>query len=283
MKSNNILLFFVVCMAFSACSKNEIETFTGDAAGIYFQNGYQAGLFSSTEVYTDSLDFSFSVASYNATDTILYTRIRTMGKTVNYDRPVKLSVDPSLTTAVEGTHFEVNLDTMKIPAGQSEARFGVKFKRTADMLSKSFVLALKVEDNEYFKVYIKDQTNSNLHTYVGDSISADRFRFVVSEIYTRPSQWNFCDDTYGASYNFFGKWTIAKYKFINHYFGWTVTDWINGGRTGSPVQLGRFATAALKLQKELQRLADAGTPVKDSDGSFMQLGSSYQVDYSAYL
>ena len=43
-----------------------------------------------------------------------------------------------------------------------------------------------------------------------------------------------------------------------------------------------FNYYAVKLRVYLQQMADAGTPVREDDGSFMQLGPGYEVDYSAY-
>jgi hypothetical protein len=38
---------------------------------------------------------------------------------------------------------------------------------------------------------------------------------------------------------------------------------------------------AKELQKELQKMANAGTPVRDEDGHPMQLPSPYSVNYDA--
>ena len=59
--------------------------------------------------------------------------------------------------------------------------------------------------------------------------------------------------------------------------GWTHLDWVNFN-----VPYGTMAYAAKLFRKELQALADAGTPVIDEDGSYMQLMPPYEVDYSAY-
>ena len=42
----------------------------------------------------------------------------------------------------------------------------------------------------------------------------------------------------------------------------------------------RFTYFAIKMRIYLQAMADAGTPVREDDGSFMQLGAGYEVDYS---
>ena len=64
--------------------------------------------------------------------------------------------------------------------------------------------------------------------------------------------------------------------------GWTVNDWSNAGSSGSKVALGKFDFAARVFQKHLQKMADAGTPVLDDDGSYIQLPAKYAVDYSQY-
>jgi hypothetical protein len=42
----------------------------------------------------------------------------------------------------------------------------------------------------------------------------------------------------------------------------------------------RFTYFAIKMRIYLQGMADAGTPVTEADGSFMQLGPGYEIDYS---
>ena len=274
MKLKNILPGFAILLALAACQEKEIMMFDLQDTGIYFQEGGQTRLFINIDRYYDSLAFSYSVAPITTTDTILTARLRTLGFVADYPRQVKLSVDTEKTTAVAGVHYDIDLDEAVIPAGESELLFPVTFHRTADMLNKEFALVLKVEDNEHFKVFMVTQKNTNVYTDAGEMIDADRFKFTVSEIYTEPWYWSIFGNEY------FGAWSVPKLKFLNSIAGWSMDDWQNAG-TGK-VLLGRFAVVAMTVRNELQALADAGTPMREADGSFMQMGANYLADYSAH-
>ena len=271
-----IFIFLSACFLLGACQKNEIMLFDREEAGVYFQFGGQTRLYINSEAYSDSLSFSFSRYSDALQDTILETRIRTMGKVRDYPRPIALSVDTELTTAVEGVHYEADFEHAVIPAGEAELMFPVRFFRTADMMDNKIQLVLKLEENEYFKIYFTEQNNTNVYYGTETKIMADRFRFVVSEIYTEPGYWSFAEDA-------FGTWSVAKFRFVNEVCEIPVEDWNRGGYDDSKVQAGRFPIYGLMVQRELQALADAGTPVMDDDGSYMQLGPNYEVDYSDYI
>lgn len=272
-----IFIFLSACFLLGACQKNDIMLFDREEAGVYFQFGGQTRLYINSEAYYDSLSFSFSSYSDALQDTILEARIRTMGKVRDYPRPIALSVDTELTTAVEGVHYEADFEHAVIPAGEAELMFPVRFFRTADMMDNKIQLVLKLEENEYFKIYFTEQNNTNVYYGTETKIMADRFRFVVSEIYTEPGYWSlFAEDA-------FGTWSVAKFRFVNEVCEIPVEDWNRGGYDDSKVQAGRFPIYGLMVQRELQALADAGTPVMDDDGSYMQLGPNYEVDYSDYI
>ena len=64
--------------------------------------------------------------------------------------------------------------------------------------------------------------------------------------------------------------------------GLTIQDWQKAGQEGALITYGKFNYAATLMRNKLQALADDGKPVYDEDGSFMQLGSGYKVEYSRY-
>ena len=267
-----MLLFFLV----GACSKDEIMLFDRGEAGVYFQVGSQTAMFVNSEKYVDSTDYSFSIVSDTVTEIVLTTEIRTMGKVKDYPRPVKLMIDTENTTAIEGVHYEMNPETAVIPAGESRVSFPVKFFRTSDLGDRKIQLMLKLEDNEYFKVYFNEQKNTNVYYATGEQIMANRYKFLISEIYTKPSYWSFAEE-------YFGSWSVAKFRFVNKVCEIPVEDWQRGGHSGSRVQAGRFPIYAYMVRNVLQELADAKTPELDDDGTYMQLGPNFEVDYSACI
>jgi hypothetical protein len=60
-------------------------------------------------------------------------------------------------------------------------------------------------------------------------------------------------------------------------YDWSLDGWSNGDGKVLPM---RFTYFAIKMRIYLQAMADAGTPIREDDGSFMQLGAGYEVDYS---
>lgn len=276
MKWKIILFVLSLTLVFSACEKQDISVFTTDDSGIYFQRVTSYIYNSTTEYYGDSVAYSFASAKASVKNVVLSATIRTMGKVVDYDRPFKVVVDQEGTTAIEGKHYEVNLDTVVVPAGKSTAYVRVRFFRTDDMMEKAVRLAIRLEDNEYFKCYFPEYKNTNAYSATGVMIHGDEFVFSLSEMYTEPWYWSMFGD------GFFGNWTPKKFLVVNSVCGLSAADWDNAGYAGAKIQYGRFNFFTTTVQKYLQEQADAGTPELDSDGSYMQLAPSYSVDYSRY-
>lgn len=276
MKWKIILFVLSLTLVFSACEKQDISVFTTDDSGIYFQRVTSYIYNSTTEYYGDSVAYSFASAKASVKSVVLSATIRTMGKVVDYDRPFKVVVDQEGTTAIEGKHYEVNLDTVVVPAGKSTAYVRVRFFRTDDMMEKAVRLAIRLEDNEYFKCYFPEYKNTNAYSATGVMIHGDEFVFSLSEMYTEPWYWSMFGD------GFFGNWTPKKFLVVNSVCGLSAADWDNAGYAGAKIQYGRFNFFTTTVQKYLQEQADAGTPELDSDGSYMQLAPSYSVDYSRY-
>lgn len=277
MKSNHIIAFAsILALALASCNEDAIDTFDREECGIYFQYGGPQTVGGSVEVYYDSLYFSFSLCSPEIKDTTLYTMVKTMGNVKDYDRPFTLTFNKETTTAVEGTHFTIDQSACVIPAGQSKAKVGITLHRAEDLLNNEVSLYLKLEDNEHFKVYFTTQNKYNYFGYTDQTIRADEFVFAFGESYYEPFYWMFAEE-------FLGPWSIAKFQYFNTTLGINPADWDTAGSEESKVSYSRMAIYASILQKALQAAANSGNPVLDSDGSFMQLASAYQVDYSGCL
>ena len=275
-----IMSIMVAALAMlTACNEDKIQTFESEEAGIYFQDGYQTRFFLNIDAYNDSTGISFSQADDNVTDTILSARLRTLGKVRDYDRKVRVVVDAEHSTAIEGKHYEANFDTVTIKAGKSEAYVSVRFLRTPDLKEQQVRLVVKVEDNENFTVPFSTQKNTNVYYASGDTIRADAYIFEVNEFYKEPELWTMFGNEP------MGPWSISKQRLMTKLFDLTAYDWsIDGWANGDGKVLYKtFYYFAVKMRIYLQAEADAGRPVIDDDGSYMQLGENYQVDYSAYF
>ena len=272
-----IILFALISFPFLwSCDKKEIPVFASDDAGIYFQRLTNAVYGSTTEYYGDSTDFSFAGTNAYYTSPVLYAPVLTMGKVVDYDRPFKVVVDMEETTAVEGKDFEIELDSLVIKAGTSKAEVPVRIIRT-ETLEKTLKIVLRLQENEHFKCYLETYKNTNLYTAKGEQISGVRYVFTFNEMYTQPNFWkNYAEKDY------FGEWTAKKYQVVNQVCGLTPIDWQYANYYGYKMQSARLPFFARTVRIYLQEQADAGNPVTDSDGKYMQLAPNYEVDYSDY-
>lgn len=273
-----IILFALISFPFLwSCDKKEIPVFASDDAGIYFQRLTNAVYGSTTEYYGDSTDFSFAGTNAYYTSHVLYAPVLTMGKVVDYDRPFKVVVDMEETTAVEGKDFEIELDSLLIKAGTSKAEVPVRIIRTETLLEKTLKIVLRLQENEHFKCYLETYKNTNLYTAKGEQISGVRYVFTFNEMYTQPNFWkNYAEKDY------FGEWTAKKYQVVNQVCGLTPIDWQYANYYGYKMQSARLPFFARTVRIYLQEQADAGNPVTDSDGKYMQLAPNYEVDYSDY-
>ena len=273
-----IILFALISFPFLwSCDKKEIPVFASDDAGIYFQRLTNAVYGSTTEYYGESTDFSFAGTNAYYTSHVLYAPVLTMGKVVDYDRPFKVVVDMEETTAVEGKDFEIELDSLVIKAGTSKAEVPVRIIRTETLLEKTLKIVLRLQENEHFKCYLETYKNTNLYTAKGEQISGVRYVFTFNEMYTQPNFWkNYAEKDY------FGEWTAKKYQVVNQVCGLTPIDWQYANYYGYKMQSARLPFFARTVRIYLQEQADAGNPVTDSDGKYMQLAPNYEVDYSDY-
>lgn len=275
-----ILFISALIWLMSSCEKSEIIDFASDDSAVYFQGsgGYSTPadgsvIYSTTYSYVDSSIYSFVGATNDVKTLVVSVPILTMGKVKDYKRPVKITIDEERTTAVRGVNFEVNLDTVAIPANTGKGWLQVTLFRTDDLLTKSKRVAFRLEENENFQLHISSYKASSNWLATADTLSALNYAVVFHEQYTEPIYYAIFGERY------WGKWTPKKYQVLNDVMGWTDSDWQN---PGNKIVLGRFDFAAKATQRYLQEMADGGTPVIDSDGSYMQLVPKYAVDYSKY-
>lgn len=254
-----------------SCSEEGFTVFQGEKSGIYLQRVATTTITGTPVSYSDSLSFSFASLAEDVMELRQPIMVRIMGNVENYDRPYVLNVDEAKSTAIEGTHFTYDKNACVIKAGTPADTVWVTFYRHADLTDRNLRAEFYLESNDEFTVELEQYKNQAQWNEVGTEISGSRYKFIFSDQYSYTTWWAFYGDDY------YGAWSVSKEKRLNQLMGWTHLDWVNWN-----VPYGRMAYAARMLQKELQQLADNGTPVIDDDGSYMQLGDNYRVDYSAY-
>ena len=278
MKKIKLILISAIFLAVS-CSEEQLITYQGETdgtSGIYFQRTASYTYGTPNVVYTDSTEYSFAGVSSEIQSGTVNVVVRTFGNISNTDRPFVISVvnDPAQTTAVEGVDFTVDYTKCVIEAGKSETYIPVTVMRSEQLTESSLRIKLTLEENEYFKFHITEYKANNVWNQSARMIDARYYVIRFTEISTTPRYWTLLGTKY------FGTWTQRKYKVVNEVAGWTPADWSTAGQAGAKVALGRFDYVARMVQSYLQQMADNGTPVKDDDGSNMQMPSPYTVSYN---
>lgn len=276
MKTKKILYLFLLPLIFTACETKDIPVYTSDDAALYFQRTASYIWGSTTVTYSNSTEFTFAGAAAEKNSVTYSAEVRTMGNVTDYDRPFKVEIDKEMSTGIQGVHFDTNLDTLKIKAGKSNAYVRITFYRTPDLLDSTLTVVLHLIENEHFNARIDEYKKTNQWNSSSENLDGTRYTFKFNEQYSEPTYWSWFGE------DFLGPWTPQKYIVVNSVMGWTVNDWSQAGQAGAKVSYGRLGFAAKAVRNYLQEQADNDTPVKDKDGSYMQLADGYMVDYSRY-
>ena len=276
MKTKKILYLFLLPLIFTACETKDIPVYTSDDAALYFQRTASYIWGSTTVTYSNSTEFTFAGAAAEKNSVTYSAEVRTMGNVTDYDRPFKAEIDKEMSTGIQGVHFDTNLDTLKIKAGKSNAYVRITFYRTPDLLDSTLTVVLHLIENEHFNARIDEYKKTNQWNSSSENLDGTRYTFKFNEQYSEPTYWSWFGE------GFLGPWTPQKYIVVNSVMGWTVNDWSQAGQAGAKVSYGRLGFAAKAVRNYLQEQADNDTPVKDKDGSYMQLADGYTVDYSRY-
>ncbi len=281
MKLNNIFVSIAALTAMTlatSCSHEEIDLYSGCKAGIFIREEVGTDEYGNVISYKTGDDsFTFTKYGSDVTKANMQFNVKLMGEVADFDRPYSVRIVPEETTAIEGVDFDISSNKFCIKAGANSDAVTVTFLRNPNLIQNRVRVTFEIVPNEYFDTPILEYKSSSSWSSDAPSVSAVRYYFEFGESYVKPDRWDL-----GAEY--YGAWTVNKFIELNTVMGWVVTDWDwqNFGAIGGKIGYGRLPFAASTLQHHLQEMADAGTPVLDDDGSFMQLGASYLVDYSAY-
>lgn len=281
MKHLKYIIYSLVVLAIGACSEESFKTFSGEVAGIYMQRVASYTIDANgnpvTYKYTDSLTVSFASSASDVEKQTASLDVCVMGNCVSYDRPFVLKVDESQSTAQRGIHFDFNESDCVIKANTEKTKVPITIYRHPDLKTGTYRIEFYLESNESFTTELEEYKNSSDWEAIGDTLCGSKFTILCSEVYTCPGYWQ------SFAIPYLGEWSLSKYALVNELMGWTHSSWLNGGGSAeNSVQLGHMAYAAKLLRKELQAAADAGHPVIDDNGGYMQLGEDFAVDYSAY-
>lgn len=260
----------------SSCSADDLDLYEGGKDSVFIQQIGSTTIDGKILSYRGNSSFSFAGAKDPNAKQRSYFFVRLSGNISKVDRKYVLNIVSDSTTCSDA-NVSLEGNDFIIKAGCAMDTVFVTFTRTADLRNKTVRAFFRLEPNENFNVGYKDGLkNTPTWSATGKILPADSYYYTFGEIYNEPRYWGYYGDTY------WGKFTPEKYLALNDCMGWTQTDWSNSGTAGSGVNLGRLPFSAVKFKQYLQKFADEGNPVREADGSLMQLPSPYTVNYSAY-
>lgn len=262
-------LLLIVFFA-SSCKKERV-TYTGEPgreSGVYF---YSVATFTPDRTplsYRDSLVFSFQNDLETTTEKLINVPVKVIGTIVEKDRYFKVKISGG--TAIEGIDYKKLEDQYLVPAGHGSVDLPIILLRSSRLTTASYYFDLQLEESQDFKLILPFLIN------IGNNqkMDATKFRVRFSEIIEVPSYWM----SFGT--NYFGEFSIKKFKILNDLMSWTTSDWRNAGFSGRPVQLGKFTYAGNLFRDYLQDAADNNQIVYEEDGvTPMQLAPAFAVIY----
>jgi len=246
-KIKYIIALLFVSASLLSCEKS-LMNFDNENADVYFQDG--GSLYSS--LASDSLYVSFSFTK--SLDSVRNIIVAVTGGRVDRNRPYKLKLNDS-STAISGIHFEPLPESFMIKKNMLTDTIKLKLKRTPEMQTKTFEILFDLLPTDDFGTDLKSRIVS------GKNIKMIRKKIRFDDIIRKPRNWL---DGY------FGVFSRAKLFYICEYFE-TTPQYLDTEIIPAEVaSLGRI------LQRVLNDLKAAGTPVLEENGTEMRMGNSAQ-------
>lgn len=270
MKKFSIVLFAI--FLFWGCENDDFlyQGEEGGVSGIYFLKVTSTSMDGTPQGYTDSISYSFQNDPLDVEIRRVKIPVQLFGMLSDQDRPFRLKVVGG--TAVEGEDFLPLPEEYIFPAHEANTEAWVDIRRTSKLTKEYRYLVVELLENEHFKLLIPEIKNISSK----DTLKTHIFKISFTEQITEMFYYQF----FGSYY--FGKWSVKKFHMINAISGWTLKQWQDAPRDPT-VANGKMPYIATLLRKQLQELADKGTPVMDEEnGEYMQLGDAYKVNYSRY-
>lgn len=151
------------------CKDNADYPFEGENA-VYFQ------LESNTYYWTQTLDsMVYSFAAKGVNEDTLWVRVNLEGNTTPDDRPIKVVVDETKTTAEVGLHYEALKDEYALPGDSVYVNIPVIiYNKDAELENKQVVITLALQSTEALKLGITERRTC---------------RLLVSNMLNKPTYW----------------------------------------------------------------------------------------------
>jgi hypothetical protein len=172
----NILVAGLGIMMFAACSKDD-ELLFSDKSSIYVE-------------YQDSTDYTFATSPASVVRDSFMLHFRISGTASSTDRTFSV-VPVSGSTAKAGYHY--SLGPLVIKANEFKTIVPIYFYRKPGLKDSLLRVTLEIQENEDFKQGLAPR---------------QRFKFTLSDIFSKPTNW----ETTWATY--FGSYSEVKFRFL---------------------------------------------------------------------
>lgn len=205
----------------------------------------------------DSVFFSFF---YEKADTVMIgIPVSVAGTVQPFDRSYSLEIDP---TSQPMIGKEIILGEQRIRANRLNDTLFVKLARTERLKNTLMLLKMKLVPNEHFETNFPDRQLSS----VARKVPFHSFRIFMNDFASRPDRWL---DAY------LGVFSGKKAQMMTDMFGFDFEhDWVPP--YGPTSQVNYVLAGAYAMQRYLNEMEAAGTPVLEADGSKMIMGTYVQ-------
>lgn len=205
----------------------------------------------------DSVFFSFF---YEKADTmIIAIPVSVAGMAQPFDRPYALEIDPDSRSMIGK---EIFLGEQRVRANRLSDTLYVKLARTERLKNTLMLLTMKLLPNEHFQTNFPDRQLSS----VARKVPFHSFRIFMNDFASRPDRWL---DAY------LGPFSGKKAQLMTDLFGFDFEhDWVPPYGPTSAVTY--ILAGAYAMQRYLNEMDAAGTPVLEEDGSKMIMGTYVQ-------
>lgn len=274
-----IAALFLVIAGLSGCEK-EVKDFDGEE-GVYFYVQWGVDWYDTT--YWAAQPYTKVEFIKKGVDEVqLKVRVQVTGRVKDYDRKFRIIVDQDSTTAVEGENYLPIEEWQTLEKGWNYRDVLVTVKNSAalDEVERHLVLRLMPSEELPLAIPVWHDLSGMLKN---DSKNAEfdgtRHEIILNNFITCPKEWMGPSEgkqgqAEGGMWGIFSK---EKYEeIIKRFPDLTYEDFMSAETMPSGLQY----AIQNKMVIDLQKLYDAGTPIKEKDGRLMWfMGVSWKSYY----
>lgn len=181
-----IVVMAVAIFSTASCKEKDVEVFGNDA---YLM--FEMPTYGRLNTPRDSVTLSFPALADDCVETTVGIKVRVIGKSAPYDRPINVQVDEAASTAKAGENYQ--LESCVLPADCYSVDLPLRLYRK-DLKDKKVRLVLNIASNENFDVGFQETNQAVI--WWGD-------------MFIQPDNWetsNYVDC--------FGEFSATRYEFI---------------------------------------------------------------------